>query len=414
MAPQAKVLIIGGGLSGLALAQGLKAAQVPFHVFERDTSAAFRAQGYRLRINDDAIAALRQLLPAPLFGALEQVGAETAPGGHRLDAATGEERGWPGGGPPPQHGRAHNADRAVLRRLLLRGLEGDVSFGRCLVGYALRAGGAVEARFADGTGEVGTVLVGADGVRSAVRKQFLPGLTILDSEGRAVFGKTEITPHLLSKVAPQLADGICFSSADGQPLVSLFSDTMRWDRERSAIPGIGIPNDYIYWVLCFRLDALQDVNSSPGGLVSLPPAESAQLSLHLTRSWHERLRVVFEAQEADETASLPFYLVKQDSFISEWENAHANNSEPVTLLGDAAHPIPPVAGLGASFAFQEAIDLYHALVRISDGQHSIPEELAAYGEKMRQRMGSLLDKIMGPAARFFSMRPVQELGSVSI
>ena len=44
-----KVLIIGGGMGGLCLAQGLKKANIDVEVFERDKSKDDRLQGYRIR-----------------------------------------------------------------------------------------------------------------------------------------------------------------------------------------------------------------------------------------------------------------------------------------------------------------------------------------------------------------------------
>ncbi len=68
MAAQQKVIIIGAGIAGLSLAQGLKHATpgIPFHLFERDSSASLRAQGYRIRISSDGAGALKRLLPEPM------------------------------------------------------------------------------------------------------------------------------------------------------------------------------------------------------------------------------------------------------------------------------------------------------------------------------------------------------------
>src|SRR6266851_2250987 len=57
-------LIIGGGLGGLCLAQGLRKSGMSVAVYERDMSVGFRGQGYRIGIKDAGSAAVRdQLLP---------------------------------------------------------------------------------------------------------------------------------------------------------------------------------------------------------------------------------------------------------------------------------------------------------------------------------------------------------------
>ena len=59
-------VIIGGGLGGLCLAQGLLKSGLSVAVYERDTSAHIRGQGYRIGIKDAGCAALRDCLPAIL------------------------------------------------------------------------------------------------------------------------------------------------------------------------------------------------------------------------------------------------------------------------------------------------------------------------------------------------------------
>ncbi len=59
---QNKILIIGAGLGGLALAQGLAKAGLDAAVFERDESPASRPQGYRISIRSLGMNALIALL----------------------------------------------------------------------------------------------------------------------------------------------------------------------------------------------------------------------------------------------------------------------------------------------------------------------------------------------------------------
>ncbi|WP_199032616.1 NAD(P)/FAD-dependent oxidoreductase, partial [Ralstonia sp. ASV6] len=57
------VTIIGAGLGGLCLAQGLRRRGIAFDVFERDAAMGSRPQGYRIRIDAAGQRALQDCLP---------------------------------------------------------------------------------------------------------------------------------------------------------------------------------------------------------------------------------------------------------------------------------------------------------------------------------------------------------------
>src|ERR1700722_4174859 len=74
-----RVLISGAGIGGLSLAQGLKKARVPFHVFESDFEDEFPRDDYRIRINEDGAAALEEVFTAELWAEFERTCALTEP-----------------------------------------------------------------------------------------------------------------------------------------------------------------------------------------------------------------------------------------------------------------------------------------------------------------------------------------------
>ena len=62
-----KVLVIGGGTGGLALAHGLQRAGIGVTVFERDALRTDGLHGYRVGIDPDGSRALHALLPTELY-----------------------------------------------------------------------------------------------------------------------------------------------------------------------------------------------------------------------------------------------------------------------------------------------------------------------------------------------------------
>jgi 2-polyprenyl-6-methoxyphenol hydroxylase-like FAD-dependent oxidoreductase len=55
-----RVLVIGGDLGGLCLAQGLRRAGISVAVYERDSSPVARTQGYRFHMDARGEQALRE------------------------------------------------------------------------------------------------------------------------------------------------------------------------------------------------------------------------------------------------------------------------------------------------------------------------------------------------------------------
>src|SRR5258708_3833048 len=66
------VIIIGGGIGGLALAQGLRRDGISAAVYERDRSLTSRLQGYRVHISPGGSRALHECLPPHLFDAFDR------------------------------------------------------------------------------------------------------------------------------------------------------------------------------------------------------------------------------------------------------------------------------------------------------------------------------------------------------
>ncbi|KAF5582012.1 salicylate 1-monooxygenase (flavo monooxygenase) [Fusarium pseudoanthophilum] len=400
---QNRVLIIGGGLGGLALAQGLKRANtpVPCHIFERDSSADFRPQGYRIRINPDGACALQKLLPDHLWNAYEDTCAVFNPGMSGLDAVTGQKPAPSGerrGPPPMAEGKYYNADRVVLRTVLLEGLENDISFGKTFESYCV-TGDGVEVTFTDGTKETGAILVGADGTRSHIRRQLMPNYTVLDTECGAIYGKTFIKPETGASLAKEFFGGICLAGDSNKPGLKLFTDTMEFPQDLSLDERakFRVPDDYVYWVLCINRTLLG---------IAAEDLHSAQ-SVEVTKSWHPTVRSLLQNQDPSASSTLAFFASSPETFKREWDQlVESPDGAAVTLLGDAAHPMTPVGGVGANSAFQEAADLCSVITR--------GEGLKGYAKLLTERGEKTVGLSGGGAGHMFQMKPFSELKVASL
>jgi 2-polyprenyl-6-methoxyphenol hydroxylase-like FAD-dependent oxidoreductase len=313
------VMIIGGGIGGLALAQGLCKAGISATVCERDESARFQHQGYRVSLKATGAGALQECLPEDLFALAVATSIRAATRMVFLD-----EQLRPRVDKPLHHARpgpgGFGANRLTLREILLTGL--DVRFGKTFTHYSPAPGGRVAAHFADGSSAVGDLLAGADGTWSAVRHQ-LPPDAVIDELGWAIYGRTPFAdwvPGVLIDTFNRITGpgGTGMSVATCRTLEPVASAAARLapSARLTGIPG------YFSWTL--PLDDPRLFQAAPVAL----HREVARLA----GDWHPAVRRPIA--EADLPATFAVCITSAQP-VAPWPVPN------VTLLGDAIHTMSP-------------------------------------------------------------------------
>ncbi|MET1074710.1 MAG: FAD-dependent monooxygenase [Umezawaea sp.] len=351
-----EVVVIGAGVGGLALAQGLLARGIRVRVYERDHGPRQRNQGYRIHLDATGGRALAGILPPEVHRRVVETACR--PGdllaGFDSHLAPLFEQIFPVTDPD-----AVNAvDRFAFRRALMTGLDDVVHFGHEFADHAETGDGRVEVRFADGRTTTADVVVGADGVGSRVRARLLPDFEVADIGVRCVYGKLPLTDAVRADVPAAFLRGFCFAS-DGSGRGAAFAPVLF--REPPEEYG-----DYLMVVFTGTPEAL---GRSDGELFALDPRELWQVVVAGTEGWHPAIRGIVAAADAD--SAFPITL-RSCTRIEPWRTGR------VTLLGDAVHPMTPAAGAGANTALHDAALLTAALG--SGGR--LVDALAAYEHEM--------------------------------
>lgn len=330
------ILIAGGGLASLLLAQALRRASIPFQIYERDASLSFRAQGYRLRLSSQGLDAVESVLSNEDFAKFwDACGKTGGSGTTNLDARTGAEPepapapetstkpSGPPSGPPPglqsRDGKVVGISRGDMRRLFLTGCESSMQWGRQVSGYELTPTG-VHAVFADGTKSVeGEMLVAGDGIHSGIAAQLSKGkLKVYDTGARLIHGQAPVSAF------DGLGEGIW-----------MVSDTSRSEGKVGLITnvrpqGTADAETTFGWSLIAQPGVLNRYDSD---VIIGDPA--AKISKSLTAEWHPRLKPLFDRM-VDSEAAFWKITCSTPSGVKHWQN------EPrVTLIGDAVHSMTP-------------------------------------------------------------------------
>jgi 2-polyprenyl-6-methoxyphenol hydroxylase-like FAD-dependent oxidoreductase len=374
------VLIAGGGLAGLATAQGLLKSGHTVEVFERDADLN-RKQGYYLHFNGIGGNALRRVLPDDLFELYLQT-SRLPYDRHESIVLTDqlvELSSRPHLGPPNEGPRAHTGvHRRTLRQVLCGRLGDRLHVGVAVTGYELDDDG-VTALLSDGTTARGDVLVGADGIRSAVRTQLLPEVPVIPTgiKGIGVYGRTPITPEL-DEIMPDILDQGVLMAVDrkGTRLLIANFRPRQTAAEATAAHAPDVEVDDVPSYIMVSCSLAPDTEVPPAGQWTPDTAPALRDSmLSVLEGWHPAARAIVAGLEPDSMFAIPFGFLEP---AEDWPSSR------VTIVGDAAHGMLPTLGMGANLSLNDAALLVEQLDRYGHREVDLTEAIEAYEEQMRE------------------------------
>ena len=357
-----KVLVIGGGIGGLTTALSLAAAGMEVQVFEKAPTIEALGVGINLQPN-----AVRELTELGLDDQLKAVAIETSTLSYhnRLGQLIwSEPRGRAAGYAWPQY----SIDRGDLQMILLASVRQRIGEQRILAGHELvsfeQRSGGVTAHFINAASgkplppHNGDVLVGADGIHSAVRAQLYPQEGSPVSSGRIQWrGVVEADPFLDGR------SHVTIGSRNVRAVVYPISEQAR-RRGRSLIN----------WVTVL---GRQSASDQPGTWDRRATKE--RFFAHF-RDWN--FDWIPFADLVAATREIYEYPKDDRDPLPRWSFGR------VTLLGDAAHPMRPIGSQAGSQAVVDARVLTLALA--ADG--SIQQALAAYERERLPVMNEMILK----------------------
>ena len=334
MSAPEQIAIVGAGIGGLALALGLARAGRSVRVYEQ--APELREIGAGVSLSPNAVKGLRYLGVGERLEALAdapptQVTRHYANGRVLVNFRrhnTREQLGAP-------YLQAHRADLHELLRGGLFALQPDaLVLGRELTAVSQDSAGAYVLGFAGGSQARADLLVGADGLKSIVRREvfsepepeFSGFVAWRGLVARDALGAEQSRPGSMVFVAPgrmfvrypvrhgKLQNFVAFSRAE------------RWTAEG--------------WSQTGDIDTVRDVFAD----------------------FHDDARIVLRAFSGRRCHKWGLFSRRP---LPRWVKGRS------TVLGDAAHPMLPWFGQGAATAIEDAVIVCRALIRFEDPDEAL-------------------------------------------
>lgn len=344
-----EIAIVGGGPGGLTLARLLQMNGADVTVYERDANRNARPQGATLDLHEES--GLAALLEA---GLMDEFWADYRPGADKVrivdksarivmeDSATGADaRNRP------------EIDRGPLQKILLDSLKpGTVVWDSQFVSMSQQHN-TWKLEFKNGVTAFADIVIAADGANSKIRpyltgiKPFWVGYTAIEG---AIYDSATACPNMHQL----LNGGKIFAMGDDKTLIV----SSKGDGSLVFYPGFKSTEN---WVRECGIDFSDKAQVLDWFKIEFANWDS---------TWHE----LFENASIAFTPR-PQYCMPPDQT---WE-ASAN----LTMIGDAAHLMPPYAGEGVNMAMLDALELSQCL--LSNDFDNLQQAFAAFENQMCTR-----------------------------
>ncbi|WP_435353418.1 FAD-dependent oxidoreductase [Emticicia sp. SJ17W-69] len=366
-----QIAIIGGGPGGLTLARLLQLKGANVKVFERDINKDARVQGSPLDLHEESgLAALRQA------NLLDEFKKNYLQGADRMvivnesaDVFFSDHESKAIENFGNEHFRPE-IDRGVLRKILLESLKAEtvvwdsyfMSMEKQNEGWLLH--------FKNGINAYADIVIAADGANSKIRpyitdiKPFYSGITMLEGN---IFNAEKSTP----KISKLLNGG----------------KIMAFGNSKNILMGQKA-NGEIGFYISFKTEEKWAANSG------LDFFDKTQLLEWFEKEYAEWSHIWNELFENSATPFIPrpIYCMPLNQT---WESM-----SNLTMLGDAAHVMPPFAGEGVNMAMLDALELSECLT--SEKHNSLQEAISSYEINMRKRAALMAQESLENGERMHS------------
>ncbi|ORY61036.1 monooxygenase [Pseudomassariella vexata] len=357
MSKPLRVIVIGAGLSGLAIAQGLKKNDIDCVVVDKESTPRDRNWGVTIAWSHPF---LQKLLPENLWNRLHECQPDPALDSREAGCESVIIRDGQSGQTmvePPFPG---------VRRLNIQKTRRSwgecvhVKFGKTITGITLEAD-SVTAHFQDGTSETGSVLIGSDGGGSWVRRFLLEDAA-----------DAQVLPYMFLNFPIRYpAEQARKMERMMHPIVdvgihpkSMYIGIFLLDK-----PDLSRPETWIFYILATWPKGENDVVEDRNYVDELRQRMNG---------WADPYKSAVEWVTTDIQAKpvpLKIWGTKQ------WDNRGGR----VTLSGDAAHSMTFHRGQGANNAICDSERFVSAMVSVKNADRSIKDALDAYDADVLRR-----------------------------